>query len=66
MNSKLIKATKLLFTNTVMLLKDYLTNLLKNYDKTCDIFYEDLFYDIILDNNRLYDFSHNTFALKLN
>ena len=51
-NIKLIKATeKLLLTNPEMLLKDYLTNLLKNYDKTCHmfyIFYQELFHNISL------------------
>ena len=69
-NIKLIKATKkLLLTNPEMLLKDYLTNLLKNYDKTCNmfyIFYEELYNSIILDDNRLYNFHHEIFALKLN
>ena len=68
-NIKLINATeKLLLTNPEMLLKDYLSNLLKNYNKTCGIFYifyEKLFYDIILDNIKLYDFHHEIFALKL-
>ena len=69
-NIKLIKATqKLLLTNPEMLLKDYLTNLLKQYNERCNIFYifyEDIFHDIIVDNNKLYDFHHNIFALKLN
>ena len=64
-NIKLIKATeKLLLTNPEMLLKDYLTNLLKNYDKTCDMFY--IFYKELFHNISLYNFHREIFALKLN
>jgi hypothetical protein len=63
-NEKLIKATnKLLLLNPNMLLKDYLTNLLKKYDTTCKyfyIFYEDLFLEL-----KLYNFHRELFGLKL-
>ena len=53
-NDGLIKATvKLLSINGNMLLKDYLTNLLSNYDLMCDDFekfYLDLYQDIGLTN----------------
>ena len=50
-NDNLIKATiKILDTNPDMLLKDYLSNILKDFDKTCDNFikfYKKLFNHII-------------------
>jgi hypothetical protein len=61
-NEKLIKATtRLLKENENMLLKTYLSNLIKDYDKTCTIFYlfyKDLYFDIGLT-----DFSSKPFIL---
>jgi hypothetical protein len=46
-----------------MLLKDYLTNLLKKYDTTCKYFY--IFYEELFLELKLYDFHRKLFGLKL-
>ena len=60
----IIKKTKqFISSHQELLLKDYLTKFLKEYDKTCSYFYnfyEELFYDL-----QLYNFSHNPFELTI-
>jgi hypothetical protein len=54
---------KLLAVQPNMLVTDFLTQFLKNYDKTCkyfSLFYEDLFEDL-----QLTDFYKQSFAMKL-
>lgn len=61
---KLIKATdKLLSINPDFLLKDFLTNLLKEYDKTCTYFY--IFYERLFTDIGLTDFRGITFSLSI-
>ena len=61
-NDKLIKATtKLLYENKNMLLKDFLGNLIKDYDKTCELFL--LFYRNLYQDIGLTDFSGKPFIL---
>tara|TARA_B110000971_G_C19974750_1_gene484411 strand:+ start:564 stop:1334 length:771 start_codon:yes stop_codon:yes gene_type:complete len=45
------------------LLKDYLTRFIKEYDKTCDYFY-DFYFTLFIDLG-LYDFHHRTFELAI-
>lgn len=52
---------KLLELNSNMLLKDFLTNFLKEYDKTCKYFYK--FYRILYQDIGLFDFHKKTFGL---
>ena len=60
-NEKLINAVnKLVSTNPDMLLKYFLTNFLKEYDKTCDYFI--IFYDKLYDDIGLYDFHRLAFV----
>jgi hypothetical protein len=46
-----------------MLLKDYLTKLITNFDKTCEYFYD--FYEELFDDLGLYDFRGRTFVLHI-
>jgi hypothetical protein len=63
-NDNLIKATdKIIKTHPNMLLKDFLSNLIKDYDKNCNLFilfYEKLYYDL-----KLFDFYKKLFGLFL-
>lgn len=61
--SIIIKTKEFISSHQELLLKDYLTKFLKEYDKTCTYFYnfyEELFYDL-----QLYNFSHNPFELTI-
>ena len=46
-----------------LLVKDYLSKFLKEYDKTCNYFYE--FYFRLFNDLGLYDFHRRTFQLVL-
>jgi hypothetical protein len=46
-----------------MLLKDYLTKFIKDFDKTCEYFYN--FYEDLFDDLGLYDFRGRTFILDI-
>ncbi len=46
-----------------LLLKDYLSKFIKEYDKTCEYFYD--FYNQLFIDLGLYNFHHNTFELVL-
>ena len=65
--SKLIKATKIILEkNPNMLLKDFLSNLMSDFDKLClyfSEFYEELFNEITYNNMKLTDFHSNIFGL---
>jgi len=52
---------KVLVINPNMLLKDFLTNFLKEYDKTCKYFYK--FYRILYQDIGLFSFQHYPFGL---
>jgi len=61
-NESMIKATnEIIKQNPQMLLKDYLKNILSDYDKTCKYFNK--FYMELYDNLRLYDFHKKIFGL---
>ena len=61
-NEALINATNKIITQyPEMLLKDFLTNILKEYDKTCIYFYK--FYMKLYDEIGLYDFHRQLFGL---
>jgi len=60
--SHIIEAVKkILQTNPNMLLKDFLTNFLKEYDKTCKYFYK--FYEVLYQDIGLFDFQQKSFGL---
>jgi len=60
----LIRATeKLLNINPDFLLKDFLTNIIKDYDKTCKYF--DKFYKKLFDDIGLFNFRGRLFGLEL-
>jgi hypothetical protein len=56
-------ATKFIKTHQSLLLKDYLSSFLKEYDKTCEYFYD--FYFTLFDDLGLYNFNHHTFELNI-
>ena len=66
-NPKLIKATKITLDKTPnMLLKDFLSNLMSDFDKLClyfSQFYEDLFNGITYNDMKLTDFHAQLFGL---
>ena len=63
-NDNLIKATiKILDTNPDMLLKDYLSNILKDFDKTCDNFIK--FYKKLFNHIIKFDPMHRLYGLIL-
>ena len=63
-NNNLINATiKIINEYPTMLLKDYLSNLLSNYDKTCDDFSK--FYELLYTKLALYDLHRDQFGLFL-
>lgn len=55
------KSKKFIEKHQTMLVKDYLSNFLKEYDKTCEYFYN--FYFTLFIDLGLYDFHHRTFVL---
>jgi hypothetical protein len=60
----IIKKTKeFISSHQELLLKDYLTKFLKEYDKTCSYFYN--FYEELFHDLQLYNFSHNPFELTI-
>jgi hypothetical protein len=63
-NDKLIKAVvRLVKTNPNMLVKDFLTNFIRDYDSTCEIFYE--FYEKLFVGLGLFGFYRYLFGLYL-
>jgi hypothetical protein len=64
LDKTIIKKTKeFISTHQELLLKDYLTKFLKEYDKTCSYFYN--FYEELFHDLQLYNFSHNPFELTI-
>jgi hypothetical protein len=63
-NDKLIKAVvQLIKSNPNMLIKDFLTNFIRDYDSTCDLFYE--FYEKLYVKLGLFGFYRYLFGLYL-
>jgi hypothetical protein len=54
------KTKKFINKHQIMLVKDYLSRFLKEYDKTCKYFYN--FYFTLFIDLRLYDFHHRVFV----
>ncbi len=55
LNEKVIEASKIFIENhQSLLVKDYLTRFIKEYDKTCEYFYD--FYEKLFEDLELYDF----------
>jgi len=54
------KTKKFINKHQIMLVKDYLSRFLKEYDKTCKYFYD--FYFTLFIDLRLYDFHHRVFV----
>ena len=59
----ILRTQELLNSNPKYLLKDYIADLLRNYDKSCKYFY--LFYEKLFDDLQLSDFRGFLFGLKL-
>jgi len=57
------KSKKFIEKHQSLLVKYYLTQFLKKYDKICEYFYD--FYEQLFDDLGLYNFNHNTFELVL-
>jgi len=57
------KSKKFIEKHQSLLVKDYLTQFLKKYDKTCEYFYD--FYDQLFDDLGLYNFHRQTFELAI-
>ena len=55
------KSEQYIKKHQLLLVKDYLTKFLKEYDKTCEYFYD--FYDQLFDDLGLYNFHRQTFEL---
>lgn len=63
-NQRLINATeKIIKSNPTMLLKDFLFNLLRDYDKTCEYF--NMFYESLFNKISVYDPHRKFYGLKL-
>jgi len=64
LNKEVIENTKVYIKkHQDLLLKDYLTKFLKEYDKTCEYFHD--FYLLLFIDLKLYNFYHNTFELDI-
>jgi hypothetical protein len=62
LDEKIIQKSKeFIKNNQQLLIKDYLTKFLKEYDKTCKYFYD--FYEQLFDDLKLYNFYRQTFEL---
>jgi len=62
LNEQIIENSKKFMKNhQSLLVKDYLSRFLKEYDNTCEYFYD--FYFTLFIDLRLYDFHHRTFEL---
>lgn len=55
------KSKEFIAKHQLLLVKDYLTKFLKEYDKTCEYFYD--FYQELYIDLGLYNFHHRTFDL---
>ena len=63
-NKDIIDKTKLFIEkHSLMLLKDYLSKFIKEYDKTCIYFYN--FYEQLFIDLKLYNFYRNTFEINI-
>ena len=56
-------AEKFIKKHQTLLVKDYLTKFIKEYDKTCEYFYD--FYEYLFNDLGLYDFHQRTFELDI-
>lgn len=64
LDEKVIESSKkFIEKHSSMLLKDYLSKFIKEYDNTCIYFYD--FYEELFDDLRLYNFYKNTFELTI-
>jgi hypothetical protein len=62
-NELLQLSKKFIDDHQTMLLKDYLTKFIKDFDKTCKYFYD--FYFTLFNDIGLYNFYRNTFVLHI-
>jgi hypothetical protein len=64
LNEKVIEKSKIFIgKHQLLLVKDYLTIFIKEYDKTCEFFHN--FYVILFDDLGLYDLHQRTFSLSV-